>query len=138
MSFGAAMLLGVALLALGAAGGVHLRSRRAGSWAGAGTTAVFALGGVLALWVLVVSNPLQDGGTTEHYHAERVIGEPLAVVLFFCGLALFYLGQLPLGIAIGTAFVFRLDQYGWMRFGLSCLLAPAVFYGAVWMMIVAT
>jgi hypothetical protein len=135
MSVDAALLMGVGLLATGIAIGVRLGDRRAGSWAALGTAAVFALGGILALCVLLVSDPFQDGGTIPDYHGDRVLGMPLALLQLFTGLALFYLGPLPLGIAIGTAVVFRRERYGSLRVCLAFLAAPVVFFGSLWMMV---
>jgi hypothetical protein len=129
------VLLGVVLLSVGIAVGVRLRSRRVGSWAVGGTAAVFAVGSVLALWVLAVSDPFQQGGTTPHYHGDQVLGVPLAIVQFVSGLSLVYFGQLPLGLAIGTAFVFRRERYGRLRLWLAFLTVPVVFYGALWVTI---
>lgn len=75
------------------------------------------------------------GGTTPLYHAERVLSVPLAAVQLYSALILICFGQFPLGIAVGTALVFRGEPSGLRRSCLACLAVPAVFYGSLWMMV---
>jgi hypothetical protein len=134
MSIGAALLLELGLLVLGIAVGAWLRSGQAGARAAGGILAVFVLCGVLTLPVVLLSDPFQDGGTIPEYHAEKVLGAPLALARFVCALGLFYLGPLPIGFAIGTALVFRHERHGWIRLLAAFLAAPAVFVGSLWIM----
>ena len=138
MRFDTALLLAAALLACGIAIGRHVRNSRLGWRAGVGTMGIFATCGALGLWVQVVVDPWQDGGTIEHFHADQVLGDPLTMLLVVTALLLFYLGQLPLGVSIGTAFALRHEKRGWARLCVCCLAAPAVFYGSAWIMVVAT
>jgi hypothetical protein len=137
MSLDVAVLIGVAGFVAGALAGIVLRRRTIAQWVALGTLLVIAIGLALSIWVVTMGNPWVDGGTIEHYHAERVLSEPFLSSLVLIASLLFYLGPLPLGFVVGAAYAFRRERHGWLWFGLCCAGVPCLFMGSLWMAIVA-
>ena len=137
MSSDLALLTGAALLAGGIVAGVVLR-RRVIAWRIAlGVILIAAVAFALAFYVVTIGDPWQDGGTIEHYHAERVLSQPIAYLFAITALGLFWIGPLPIGFVIGSAFAFRMEPHGWLRLGVSTAGGLGVFVSSIWLLVVA-
>ena len=62
---------------------------------------------------------------------------PLLNVLGFIAVGLFYIGPLLLGMVTGTAYVFRLEKYGWLRLLACGVVAPLLLAVSLWLIVVA-
>jgi hypothetical protein len=137
MSFDLALLIIAALRVGGTVAGVVLR-RRAIAWRiGSGVILIAAIAFALAFCVVTIGDPWQDGGTIAHYHAERVLPQPIAYMFAITAVSLFWIGPPLIGFVIGSAFAFRMEPHGWLRLCVSIAGGLGVFVSSYWLLVVA-